>query len=196
MRLSATILIFFTTISGTATAQTAWEGFYAGGSFAAFSGENTYANPDGDLGFDLEGDMLGAFAGYNALFNGFILGGELAFMAGAANEEGFADQYEYGSVIDIKGKVGLDADELMPYLILGASIGALEVDEEGRPDRNFDQTETGILIGAGADFSINEQFSVGAELVSRQFEFDFGDIPLVDMEATVNSFAVRGLYRF
>ncbi|MDX8347870.1 outer membrane beta-barrel protein [Cognatiyoonia sp. IB215446] len=196
MRLLATTLIIFTTISSFANAQSAWEGLYAGGSFAVFRGENTYANSDGDLGFNLEGDMFGAFAGYNTLFNGLVVGGELALMAGAANEEGFAGQYEYSSFVDIKGKVGLIAGEFMPYLMLGASIGTLEVDEEGRPDRNFDQTETGMLIGAGADFAVNGQFAVGAEVMSRRFDFDFGDVPLVDMEANVNSFALRGLYRF
>lgn len=56
------IAVLVAVVCGSATnAQPALDGFYAGASFATFSGDNTY----NDIDFPLEGQMLGAFAGYS-----------------------------------------------------------------------------------------------------------------------------------
>ncbi|MEL6838673.1 MAG: porin family protein [Pseudomonadota bacterium] len=183
------------TASG-ANAQSMWEGAYAGGSFAFFSGENSYDDANSS-DFDLEGQMFGAFAGYHIPTDLFMVGAEISLLTGTANEEDFEGQYEYTSLVDLKARIGLPSGDFMPYGILGASFATFAVDEDGRPDRNFDETETGILFGIGADYAINREISVGAEFISRSFDFEFPETAdLADVEGTVNSFALRGTYRF
>lgn len=178
-----------------ASANPAWEGAYIGASYAPFSGENTYVDVEESSNYELEGQMLGAFAGFGMPLDRFILGGEVSFMAGAANEEDFEGEYEYSSIFDLKGRVGFDGGRVMPYAVLGASIGTFSVDEG--PDRDFDQTEMGLLFGLGLSYAINDQFAVGAEFVTRSFEFEFPEeANLLDVEATVNSFALRASYNF
>ncbi len=179
-----------------ANAQSAWEGAYAGASFATFSGESTYDNGvDPSDSFDLEGEMFGAFAGYNAAVSGFIVGGEIAAMSGDVFEEGFEGEYEYTSFVDLKARAGYDAGQFMPYAVLGMSIGNFSVNEVANPDRDEDISDTGVVFGAGVDIAINDQFTVGAEILRREFEYDF-DINLADMTGEVTSVALRGAYKF
>ncbi len=188
------IALLVAMVSGSAAnAQSALDGFYAGASFATFSGDNTY----NDVDFPLEGQMLGAFAGYNMQSGAYVFGGEVSFMVGAANEEDFDDEYEYSSIIDFKGRVGYDSGNIMPYVVIGASSGTFVIDDDTAPDRDFDQTELGTLFGLGLDYAINDQFGLGAEIVTRNFEFEFPVAAnLADLDATVNSLSLRASYNF
>lgn len=180
-----------------ANAQSVWEGPYAGTSFAIFGGEHAYDSVFSNNEFELQGRVFGAFAGYNMSADRFIVGGELSVFAGAVNEEGFENQYEYTSFVDLKGRIGLVSGDVMPYAVLGASFGTFSVDDAIQPNRNFDQTETGILIGIGADYAVNDRFRFGAEFVSRSFDFEFPiETDLADIDGRVNSFALRGSYSF
>lgn len=195
MKLQHIALLLALFSGSAANANPAWEGVYVGASYALFNGENSYIDVDEASDYELEGQMLGAFTGFGIPLNRFILGGEVSFMAGAANEEDFEGEYEYSSIVDLKGRVGFDGGKVMPYAVLGASFGTFAVNEG--PDVDFDQTEMGLLFGLGLSYAINNQFTVGAEFVTRSFEFEFPEeVNLLDVEATVNSLALRASYSF
>jgi outer membrane immunogenic protein len=170
--------------SGTAHAQSALDGAYAGLAYSSFSGENTYVG-DGD--YELTGEMAGVFIGLDRDMGSFVLGGEIAISGGAAYEEGYEDAYEYTSIIDLKGRIGYDAGPFMPYGILGVSVSTFEIDG----GQTLDATQTGVLAGIGAEYAVTDQFAVGAELISRSF-----DIEDTDITGTVNSVSLRGSYSF
>lgn len=182
--------------AGVAQAESEWEGPYGGVTLAFMSGDNTYEDETTSK-FELEGEMVGAFGGYNIFTGRFIAGAEIAFLTGAANEEDFEGQYEYTSLTDFKARVGIDDGDLMPYGVIGASFGTFSVDEDGSDVRNFEETETGILVGVGIEYAIDDEFSVGGEFISRIFDFESRpEADLAEVNATVNSFAIRGAYRF
>ncbi|MEL6681308.1 MAG: outer membrane beta-barrel protein [Pseudomonadota bacterium] len=182
-----------------ASAQSAWDGPYAGGTVATFSGTNTYDNGSESSDFNLEGLMLGAFAGYDLPMENFVIGGEISFLLGNANEEDFEDEYEYTSFVNLKGRLGVVYGDVLPYVIAGASFAtfAFEANDGGESGQEFEETEVGMLLGIGADYAVTDQLRVGAEVVVRSFEFEFPlEADLANMEGTVNSFALRGSYRF
>ncbi|MFG5382294.1 outer membrane protein [Yoonia sp. R2-816] len=188
-------LSLIATFTTAASAESAWEGSYAGASFATFSGENTYDNFDGPLGLDLEGEMFGGFAGYSTTLNGFILGGEIAVMGGEVFEEGYKGEYEFTSIVDLKARAGYDAGQFMPYAVIGIAVGNFSVDDAANPTRDEDIAEAGVLFGAGIDIATSQQFTVGAEFASRSFDYEF-ESGLVDMSADATSVTLRGAYKF
>ncbi len=190
--------------AGAASAQSAWDGPYAGLAFSTFSGESAY-DYDPVLKYDLKGTMVGGFAGYNMSFNKFVLGGEVAFSTGDVFEQGFEDRYLYSTMIDVKARLGYDAGQFMPYGLIGISYGNFEVEDDelfisGSEElilRDFEDQESSILTGVGVAFAVSDQIQLSAELVTRQFEFDFAAITLLpDMDGTVTSLSLRAAYSF
>ncbi len=188
--------------AGAASAQSAWDGPYVGLAFSQFSGQNSY-DYDPIEDYDLSGRMFGGFVGYHRSVSNLVLGGEFAISAGDVFEEDFEDRYEYNTLIDIKAKAGYDAGRFMPYGLFGLSYGHFTVDslDPVSPTtalrREFEKFEAGLLVGAGVNFAINEQFRISAELVSRSFDFTPPSVAnLRDVDGTVNSFSIRASYKF
>ena len=191
--LLATVVIF---CAGAASAQSAWDGSYAGLSFSTFSGENAY-DYDPVQEFDLSGKMTGVFFGHSWAFNKFVLGGEIALSAGDVFEEDFENQYEYDTLLDLKLRLGYDAGKFMPYGLIGMSYTNLSVEEEDNIFREFEQLQSGFLTGLGFDFAVNDQFRLGAELTSRKFDFEAPFIArLPEVEGTIKSISLRASYNF
>jgi opacity protein-like surface antigen len=173
-----------------------------GVAYSQFSGQNSY-NYDPIEDYDLSGSMFGGFAGYNRSVSSLVLGAELAISTGDVFEEDFEDRYEYNTFIDLKARAGYDAGRFMPYGLFGLSYGNFTVDSldpvsaSSALRREFEKFESGILIGAGVDFAVNEQFRVGAELVSRRVDITPPSVAnLRDVDGTVNSISVRASYNF
>jgi opacity protein-like surface antigen len=182
---------------GAGHAQSSWDGAYLGASLATASGNDLYDNGSESAEFELEGQLFGAFAGYNLSFGNYVAGGEVAFQSGEVNEEGFEGEYEYTTLIDLKGRIGTEISSVLAYGILGASLGTFSINEAGDPTRDFDQTETALLWGLGVEYAASEQFSIGAEFISRKFEFEFPlSANLADMTGDLKSLSLRASYRF
>ncbi len=188
--------------AGAASAQSAWDGPYVGFAISTFSGQNSY-DYDPIEEYDLTGRAFGGFAGYNWSASALVLGGEIALSNGDVFEEDFEDRYEYNTLIDFKARVGYDAGRFMPYGLIGLSYGHFSVDSIDPVSatealrREFDSFESGLLTGLGVDFSVNEQFRISAELVSRMFDFTPPSVAnLRDIDGTVNSLSIRASYSF
>ncbi|MCG3268781.1 outer membrane beta-barrel protein [Yoonia sp. I 8.24] len=175
----ATLLVGATT----AHAQSA-PAYYAGIAYSSFGGENDYI--DYDAQYDLIGDVAEVFFGIDYEMNGYILGGELALTTDAVYEDGYEDEWEYTSIVDLKGRVGYQVGSFLPYGVMGLSVS--EFYDDG--DKT---TQSGLIVGIGTEYSINEQFKVGVEFARRSYDFAADGS---DLEGTVDSGSLRAAYTF
>ncbi|HWL56657.1 MAG TPA: porin family protein [Paracoccus sp. (in: a-proteobacteria)] len=150
-----------------------WTGFYAGIQYGKGNAELDYAGASADSDFD----GYGLHAGYMRDFGNFVLGGELDY-----NRVSLDDTDEDGDLWRLRGRAGYDMGKFLPYATLG--VAQLELG---------DLSETGITYGLGADYMINDKFTVGAEYTRNDFN-DIDDVDGADLDTDL--FQVRASYRF
>ncbi|WP_254050031.1 outer membrane protein [Limimaricola cinnabarinus] len=153
-----------------------WTGFYAGGQLGY--GE-TEADDDS---FDDDGSVYGAQLGYDYDFGKLVLGGEISYAGAEIEDE--ATGNEIDGIAAAKLRAGYDAGAFLPYVTAGyaSAYTADEIDGEDQFD--------GYVYGAGVDYKVTENVTVGAEVLKHEFE-DLGD---TDLDATTA--AARISYRF
>lgn len=148
-----------------------WTGFYAGGSF----GNIQLSQDDTDLGERENG--FGIHGGYLADLGTFVVGGEVEFSRYDDTAVGQTD------VTRLKGRVGYDAGQFLPYAVAGFA----SVDTEALDDDN------GYFFGLGADFAVTDNVLVGAEYLRHEFDDELdpgnGDI-------TADTLSLRVSYKF
>ncbi|MBD9526734.1 outer membrane protein [Paracoccus sp. PAR01] len=150
-----------------------WTGFYAGLQYGKGNAELSYAGESADS--DMDG--YGVHAGYMRDFGQFVLGGELDY-----NRISLDESDEDGDLYRLRGRAGYDLGKFLPYATLG--VAQLELG---------DLSETGMTYGIGADYMINDKFTVGAEYTRN----DFKDVDGVDnADLDTDLFQVRASYRF
>jgi hypothetical protein len=149
-----------------------WTGFYVGGQVG-------YGFADADIGGDDEGVMGGVTAGYDHDFGRYVLG--------AALDYDFADA-------DIGA--GSDLEEVFRLKVRGGpKIGrGLLYGAGGYANADTSDTgaEDGWFIGGGYEYMVNNQFSVGGEVLYHEFDDLGGNGNDVDF-TTVQ---VRATFRF
>ncbi|MDS9468645.1 porin family protein [Paracoccus sp. MBLB3053] len=150
-----------------------WSGFYAGVQYGKGNAELSYAGESADSDFD----AYGVHGGYMRDFGSFVLGGELDY-----NRISMDDTDEDGDLWRLRGRAGYDMGKFLPYATLG--VAQLEAD---------DLSETGITYGIGADYMINDKFTVGAEYTRNDFS-DVADVDGADLDTDL--FQIRAAYRF
>ncbi len=161
-----------------------WTGPYVGlnGTYI----DATATNPD-DEEFDASGVGVGAHAGYMHDFGGFVLGAEAEW--DFYNDVTFEDtalQEEIDSIGRLKARAGVPiGNDFLAYGTAGIAHMRVSADDETLSDE-------GWLVGAGAEYMINDNFSVGGEVLYHRFD-DFDDTG-TDIEATTVS--LRGSFRF
>ncbi|WP_411646638.1 outer membrane beta-barrel protein [Loktanella agnita] len=165
------------------------QSMYAGIAYSSFSGENVYVGPVDSDEYELVGEVAEIFIGADCDMGSYILGGEASIVTGAVYEEGYEDEYQFTSIVDLKGRLGFDAGQFMPYGVLGLSAGTFE-DKVGDSETQF-----GVIAGLGADVAVSTQFKVGLEFTSRAYNFE-GLYNDGDIESRVNSASLRGSFRF
>ena len=148
-----------------------------------------------DNSIDVEGFLLGGQLGYDFdLGNGFVLGvaGDMSWSdmsgedcveiggcTGAAGDS-YADS-DVNWLATIRGRAGFTTGSLLIYGTGGLAIAEAEtsitnVDGLGDPTRSDSNTHFGWVIGAGAEFKVTENMSLGAEylhvdLGNEDYEF-------------------------
>lgn len=174
---------------------TDWSGPYAG-IVAAFGG-GTYDQHmfDGeeDYGdsYDLDGDMYGAFAGYNIQRGSFVYGLEAAYLAGSI---GYEDTFritsgaEFTSFMDLKARAGFAAGNALIYGFAGGTASKLHVYDSKR-DESF--TPMGWNYGAGIDLLVTDSIFLGVEYIIRDFSDDLEAFEGWTMDATVKAVQLR-----
>ncbi|MBT9382322.1 porin family protein [Pseudooceanicola sp. CBS1P-1] len=150
-----------------------WTGPYLGVAAGVGKVEADYMGTTDDE--DL--NAYGVFGGYDYDMGQWVLGGELDY-----NSIDIDNTDDDGDLYRLRGRIGYDAGAFMPYVTLGAAW--LKVDDE---------TDNGFTYGAGVDYMINENFSIGAEITMNSFR-DFQDTSGLDVDARM--IQLRGSFRF
>lgn len=151
-----------------------WTGTYAG-----FQAGGSDIDVDGP---DLEGDgpSYGLFAGYNVQNGGVVYGGEIDF-DGTEYDIG-SGTAEVDSTARLKARFGGDVGGGLLY-------GTTGVVWATSPELGDDN---GYFVGAGYDFPVSSDVTVGAELLQHQFD-DYNNSGL---DVGVTTFKARVAVRF
>ena len=148
--------------------------------------------------FGGSGPGIGAHAGYNFDFGGFVLGAEAEwdFYNDVTLDEigSFPNAGEVDSIGRLKARAGVPiGNDLLAYGLAG--VAHMRTSDMG--------DETGWVVGAGAEYMITDNFSVGGEVMYHRFDDVSYSAPGLgvpaggadyDFEATTVS--VRGSFRF
>lgn len=153
---------------------TDWTGGYAGVQLG-YGGLDAGGDTDEDLLYGVQG-------GYQYDFGNFVVGAEADY-----NRTNF--DLGGGDALDnmarLKGRVGFDAGRAMIYATGGAAFGNATLGGTSYSD-------TGYFYGAGIDYLVTDQISVGGEITHNQFNEFAGSG--TDLDAT--TFAARVNYKF
>ena len=160
---------------------------YSGNYGASGSGPSGSGSFDGSTDLSSQGALLGAQLGANFVMgNGFLLGAEISgSWTAISNDESFDD----GDVsIDIEqnisalglaqAKLGYAHESFAFYVMGGLALGKSEIEANlsslgfDVADVSQDEMLTGWTLGAGADFMVTENVSVG---ISYNY-VDFGTV--------------------
>lgn len=123
-------------------------------------------------------NSIGIFGGYNHDFGKYVAGGELSF-------DRASDQGVDINLTRLKGRLGYDAGNWMPYATLG--LARVTVD-----NGTTSGSENGYTYGIGADFAVTNNFVVGAELARSTFD----NVASTTGDLDVNSLQLRASYKF
>ena len=148
--------------------------------------------------FGGSGPGIGAHLGYTQDFGGFVLGAEAEwdFYNDVTLDEvgNFPGAGEVESMGRLKARAGVPiGNDLLAYGLGG--VAHMRTSDIG--------DNTGWVVGAGAEYMVTNDFSVGAEVMYHRFDDvsvgeDVGEVPAggadYDFEATTVS--VRGSFRF
>ena len=150
-----------------------WTGFYGGLQFGYGDVETTGAAT-------LSGDdtIYGLHAGYDYDFGTFVLGGEIDYDKADINLGG---GNSVNDVARLKIRGGYDAGRTLLYVTGGAA----------RADTSLGN-ETGGFYGLGLAYQVSDQFTLGGEVLRH----DFNNINSSGVDATVDTFTIRGSFRF
>lgn len=134
---------------------------------------------EADLGgASAKDDGLGIFGGYNHDFGQYVVGGELSF-------DRASDQGVDVDLTRLKGRLGYDAGNWMPYATLG--LARVSVDSAAGS-----ANENGFTYGIGADFALTNNFIIGAELSRSTFD----NVVNTSADLDVDSIQLRASYKF
>lgn len=172
-------------------------GKWAGGYVGAFTG---YADDKADSGIagdpNPKGAELGLNAGYNWQSGNWVYGVE-----GDIASTNFSDTGDNGLKADIKskatlrGKLGYDMGNWMPYATLGYTVADIDYSGLGAKDSD---TAQGYVAGVGAEYAVNDRWSVKGEYLYSKFDSSsFKDgIVDTDFDHSMNEVRVGVNYNF
>jgi outer membrane immunogenic protein len=124
-----------------------------------------------DFDYDQNGGLIGAQAGFNYQFGMFVAGVEVD--GDVANIKGDMDlgTGKYNWLATATGKLGLAFDSFMIYGKAGYGVAGFEFN--GAFGCNFSDTNSGLVLGAGAEVKLTARTSVKAEY--NHIKFDRSD---------------------
>ncbi|MFA7434486.1 MAG: outer membrane beta-barrel protein [Gemmobacter sp.] len=140
----------------------------------------------GDLSGDVDGDgaVGGLFGGYTHDFGNWALGGELAYdKAGFDFDTGGGDKVK--DLLRLKLRAGPTFGDTFVYGVAGAARARADIGGSSESDN-------GWLAGVGAEYALNESWTVGGEVLYHRFN-DFADTGLKVAPTTIQA---RASFRF
>lgn len=167
-------------ITAPAAPAPSWTGFYAGLQIGGGEAELSFSDVTGSEDIDAFGFHLG----YMRDLGRFIVGGEFVY-----------DRVSFDSVDDsegnlgrFQGRLGYNGGRFMPYVTLG--IAAVTNDDD-------DISESGYIVGIGAEYLLTNRFSLGAEYTRSSFSDVLEDeLGTSDVDLDADLFQLRASYRF
>lgn len=168
-----------------------WSGLYAGGalSFDSTNGEVTAFIDGTPSSFSVSNIMsVGSFAGYNAQFGNFVLGGEAAVFSGIVELES-ASNFQHQTLFDLKARAGYSFGNALAYGVIGNSFSNASLG-------NFAVAISGLVYGAGLDFQVSENMFVGAEYLIRDMDGTGVQDPSATFKTTLQSAQFRVGWKF
>lgn len=162
-----------------------WSGFYGG--IQLEYGDVTAETGAGAEAATGDGALYGLFGGYRYDLGNVVVGAELDLNLADIdlNDPAGATIGSLDSVHRLGAEVGYDAGPALVYGTLGvaqatATLGAADLQDNG------------YFFGAGIDYLVTEQITVGAEVL--QHEFDDFDNTGLNISAT--TFGINAAFRF
>jgi opacity protein-like surface antigen len=150
--------------------STDWSGFYAGAQLGYGDADSNGANLDGN------GYLGGIHGGYRWDFGQFVLGTELDYDAVDISLGG-----DTGSLDDVTRLKLIGAADLGNSLLY-ATTGMAYASADVGPDSLSDD---GWFYGAGMTYAINDQWTIGGELLQHNFNnFDGSGVDIDALTAT------------
>ena len=128
-----------------------WTGFYVGGGLGYGTASGT------GFATGVNGAVYNAFGGYNYDMGNVVLGGELEY--GGAKLTDPNTGISFKSLARIKGKVGYDAGNFLPYVTAGA----------GYLSTNANGNGWGWNAGGGLDYAVSDTITVGGEVLYNRW---------------------------
>lgn len=166
-----------------------WTGFYGGVQLDALAG----SAEDGASAAELTGHQIGVFAGYRYDFGNVVLGGEVDYMIGSAEEEvtsgpftGLTFDVDIDRLVRAGVELGYDLDEMLAYV----SVGYVDLEFSGL---GTTLSGDGAYIGVGIDYLLSDTVILGLETNYHRFE-DFGNAAGNDFD--ILTIGLNVAYRF
>lgn len=162
-----------------------WTGIYGGVQLEFLDGEDS-----GGVGrdADFDGTLVGLFGGYRYDFGNIVAGVEIDFMTGSGEYDpttGPVEDLDYNSLVRLGVELGVDAGPALLYGTVG--YAHLEIGSLGT---TFD--DDGYFFGVGADFRVNDNITVGGEVLYH----DFSDFVTPGNNLDATTFGVNVAFTF
>ncbi|OAN68239.1 hypothetical protein A8B78_22350 [Jannaschia sp. EhC01] len=158
-----------------------WTGFYAGAN--VIYGQGT---PTGQP--EIDGLHYGLVAGYRQDLGDLVIGVEVEWTNGAIEAPGVPTR-EMSRLFSGGLEVGYDAGVFLPYATAGVSTARFE---EPVILPNFDASGLGYFFGVGVDYALNDEITLGAEIIQHRFT----DFPLPNTDIDLNTVSLTATFNF
>ncbi|GAB5445340.1 porin family protein [Gymnodinialimonas sp.] len=174
-------------VAAPATAQsTDWTGFYAGGQLEIAS-----VDIDSTAGVALNegsGAMVGVFGGYRFDLGDVVLGATGSAVFGNVGVEPLIPAATPDPTLDVLVRAGIEIGyDLGPVLVTGGVGQTFGVMTNAANSR---QSEFGSYFAIGADYMLNEDIMIGADVTRTNLDNFSGQ------DVSVTSFGIGAAYRF
>ncbi|WP_341366278.1 outer membrane beta-barrel protein [Yoonia sp. BS5-3] len=172
------------------TASADWSGRYAGGSFGTASNLEQEINVTPFIDYEFaDRSTFGAFFGSRTENGNFVYGGEFAleFLGDDDDDEASTPGSDINYIFDMKGTAGTSLGDALIYGIVSISIAG------GNYDSVNDMSAGGFGIGAGAAYKFGDDFSIGAEYLTRSLSEEFVE---GTYDVTAETITLRAAYHF
>ena len=145
------------------TTVNAWSGFYVGINGGGDWGHSRWSSTNG---FDLNGGMVGATAGYNWQYFQWVFGleGDIDWTDIKGNTVvgcPFGCQTSNTWLSTVRGRVGFSFDRFLPYLTGGLAVGDIRASVPGFVGST--STEAGWTVGGGVEVALYRNWSAKVE---------------------------------
>jgi outer membrane immunogenic protein len=135
-----------------------WRGIYAGIHAGGGIGRANGANTSGLVG--------GVQAGVNGQVDRYVFGAEADATLSGVDHSGFAQKFRQKWLASLRARGGVAIDRALVYGTAGLAAAAHEFKGAGP---KTDHTQTGYVLGAGAEYRMTEKVSLRGEALHYGF---------------------------